>query len=227
MTRLFLPLLTHRRSEGRDPHRWLCAVLVLMALSSGCSSLRPTAVAQPYFYSLDAGRSEAPASAPKPAPTAPTLLINPTRSASGFSSQRIVYVREAHQLEYYAHSEWIDSPARMLAPLIVDAVGNGGAFRAVVTTPSAADGDLRLDTEIMRLQHELTGRPGGVRFTLRATLVDNTTRDVLAWREFDEHVAAASETPYGGVLAANQAVQTVLEQLAAWCAETARRWKAP
>jgi cholesterol transport system auxiliary component len=52
-----------------------------------------------------------------------------------------------------------------------------------------------------------------VRFTLRATLVDDRTRRVLAWREFEALVPAASEDPYGGVLAANQAVQNVLQDL--------------
>jgi len=216
MTRLLLAQ-THR----------LGAVALVIALTTGCSALQPAAVEQPYFYSLDSVRKEAPATSPKRSSNAPTLIVNPPHSASGFSSQRIVYVREAHQLEYYAHSEWIDSPARMLAPLIADVVGNSGTFRAVVRTPSAADGDLRLDTEIVRLQHELAASPSRVRFTLRATLVDNNTRAVLASQEFDESVTSISETPYGGVLAANQAVQTVLEQLAGWCAEAAGRRLAP
>ena len=207
--------------------RRLCTVVLMLALATGCSALRPAAVEQPYFYSLDSVHKEASGTSPKLKSNAPTLIVNPPHSASGFSSQRIVYVREAHQLEYYAHSEWIDSPARMLAPLIADTVGNSGTFRAVVRTPSAADGDLRLDTEIVRLQHELAASPSRVRFTLRATLVDNNTRAVLASQEFDETVTATSETPYGGVLAANQAVQIVLGQLAGWCAETAGRWKAP
>jgi hypothetical protein len=66
-----------------------------------------------------------------------------------------------------------------------------------------------------------------VRFTLRAYIVDNTTRRVLAWREFDETFAAASEDPYGGVVAANRAVQSVLEQLASFCAEAAANWHPP
>ena len=51
--------------------------------------------------------------------------------------------------------------------------------------------------------------------------MDSTTRRVLAWRVFDESVAAASDDPYGGVVAANRAVQTVLEQLAVFCATAA------
>jgi len=43
---------------------------------------------------------------------------------------------------------------------------------------------------------------------------------VLASREFEALVAATSEDPYGGVVAANQAVGTVLAELATFCAET-------
>jgi cholesterol transport system auxiliary component len=199
------------------------AALVL-ALAGGCSALRPKATPQPSFYSLDSSQSETgaatPAAAKLPA-AAPALIVNPPHAASGFDSQRIIYVRAAHQLEYFAHSEWVDTPARMLAPLLVNAVETRNAFRAVVLAPSAAAGDLTLDTEILRLQQDFSSPPSRVRFTLRAYIEDNATRRVLAWREFDATVAAASEDPYGGVMAANRAVQTVLKQLADFCAETA------
>ena len=198
--------------------RLLVAGLSLLALGA-CGTLRPAATPQPAFYALDSTRGAAPAEAPA---AAPTLIINSPHAAAGFDSPRIIYVRETHKLEYFAHSEWVDPPARMLAPLLVAAIESTGAFRAVVLTPSAAAGDLRLDTEIIRLQHEFLTQPSRVRFTLRAHLVDDKTRRVLAWREFDAVVPAASEDPYGGVVAANRAVQTVLENLAVFCAEAAR-----
>ena len=208
--------------------RSVTALLVLL-LVTGCGTLRPTAADHPSYYSLDSARVEAGAAPPSAAlsATAPTLIVNPPNAASGFDSQRIIYVREAYKLEYFSHSEWVDTPARMLAPLIVAAVENTRAFRAVVLTPSAATGDLRVDTEIVRLQHEFGSQPSRVRFTLRAYVVDNSTRRVLAWREFDETVAAASETPYGGIVAANRAVQTVLARLASFCAGTAANWPPP
>ena len=198
------------------------AALVLL-LAVGCGTLRPTAAGHPSYYSLNSARID-PGAVPRAVPLsakAPTLIVNPPHAASGFDSQRIIYVRESHKLEYFVHSEWIDTPARMLAPLIVTAVERTGAFHAVVLTPSAATGDLRLDTEVVRLQHEFGSQPSRVRFTLRAYVVDNTTRRVLAWREFDESVAAASDTPAGGIVAANQAVQAVLERLASFCSEAA------
>lgn len=211
--------------------RWrtLFAAMLCLTLIGGCTTLRPAATVQSAFYTLDSARvgmqkeSKAGAPAQVAASSATqTLIVNIPYAAAGFDSQRIIYVRDTHKLEYFAHSEWVDPPARMLAPLLVAAIENTGAFRAVIRAPSAAAGDLRLDTEIVRLQHEFQTQPSRVRFTLRAYVVDDKTRRVLAWREFDAVVPAASEDPYGGVVAANRAVQIVIETLAAFCAETAR-----
>ena len=197
--------------------RLLAAGLSLATLGA-CSTLRPTATPPPSFYALEAA---AATTRREVAAAAPTLIVSPPHAAAGFDSSRIIYVRERHKIEYFAHSEWVDPPARMLAPLLLDALENSGAFRAVVAAPSAASGELRLDTEILRLQHEFGTRPSRVRFSMRAYVVENATRQVLAWREFDESAPAASEDPYGGVVAANRAVQAALARLAQFCAETA------
>lgn len=205
------------------PHGWrLIAAALSLTLVCGCGMLGPAVSPQSNFYSLADARNSAMPATPRAAVTAPTLIVSPPHAAAGFDSQRIMYVRQADQLEYFAHNEWIDTPARMLAPRIVAAVESSGAFRAVVQTPSPAAGEMRLDTEILRLQHEFLSTPSRVRFTLRAYLVESATRRVIASREFDAAVPAASEDPYGGVVAANRAVQTVLESLSAFCAEATR-----
>lgn len=208
----------------------LGAALLLLSLLGGCGALKPVSTPPPAFYALDSARSEATAPVVKSrrwrdGNPAPTLIVNPPHAAAGFDSKRIIYVREPHQLEYFAHSEWVDTPARMIVPLIVAAVENSGAFRAVVLTPSAATGDLRLDTEIMRLQQDFSRQPSQVRFTLRAYIVDNTTRQVLAQGEFDATVPAAGDDPRSGVRAANRAVHEVLESLAGFCSESASHWQ--
>mgnify|MGYP000656009630 CR=1 FL=1 len=213
-------VLTVCRSWRRFVAAGLCVVL-----AGGCEALRPTAsTPAPGYYSLDDARGNAAGGRALPA-AAPTLVIGPPRAAAGFDSQRIIYVREAHRLEYFAHSEWIDPPARMLAPLIVAALRDSGGFSAVVLAPSSAGGDLRLDTEVLRLQQEFAGQPSRVRFTLRAALVENTSRRVIASRDFEGTALSASEGPYGGVLAANQAVRAVLEDLATFCATAAANWR--
>jgi cholesterol transport system auxiliary component len=209
---------------------WFGAAGLALTLNAGCGALFPKVALKPSFYTLDrapAAPHEATGSAPRVLTAAPTLIINPPGAASGFDSPHIIYSRGSHTHEYFSHNEWVDTPARMLAPLILAAIENGGAFRAVVLTPSVAAGDLRLDTEIMRLEQDFVDQPSRVRFTLRAYVVDDATRRVLAWREFDETIAATSEDPVGGVVAANRAVQIVLEKLASFCTEAAGSWQPP
>jgi cholesterol transport system auxiliary component len=203
---------------------------LLISLMAGCAALRPSVPPPLSFYSLDNARITAnTATRPAAASLASslTLTVNPAHAASGFNSQHMIYTREAHQLEHFAHSQWIDTPARMLAPLIVSAIENSGTFRAVILSPSHASSDLRLDSEIVRLQQEFDTQPSRVRFTLRAYVIENKSRRVLAVREFDASVAVASEETYAGVVAANRAVHTVLEQLASFCSEASRSWQAP
>ncbi len=157
---------------------------------------------------------------------APTLVVSSPRATAAFDSRRIIYVHQPHRLEYFAHSEWVDTPARMLSPLVVEALEKSGAFRDVVPAQSSASGDLRLDTEVLQLQQEFESRPSRVRFSLRAHLVEVATRRVIAARNFEEAATAPSDDPYGGVVAANQAVRTVLENLAAFCGEAAGSWRA-
>ena len=82
---------------------------------------------------------------------------------------------------------------------------------------------MRLETEIIRLQQEFQTTPSRVHFTLRANLLDEKTRHVIAWREFDTAVPSATDDPYGGVVAANLAVQSVLKEVAAFCLQQVGR----
>ncbi|MDP2761917.1 MAG: ABC-type transport auxiliary lipoprotein family protein [Sideroxyarcus sp.] len=203
--------------------------VLLITLVGGCAVLNPAEMTQPIFYSLDNATVEPVASRRTTmnlSKTAPTLIVNPVHAVSGFDSQRIIYVREPHRLDYYAYNKWVDTPARMVTPLIISALESRGTFRAVILTPSAASGDLRLDTEIIRLQHELWTQPSRVRLTLRAYIVESTTREVLAAREFEAVEIVKNENPYGVVVAANHAVQAVLQQLAIFSSDAAEIWQA-
>lgn len=204
--------------------RWAGLLAALLALG-GCSLLKPTATPAASFYSLDQGPVTAAARAPAPPSSPPganpTLIISPPRAAAGFDSSRIIYIRQAHKMEYFAQSEWVDPPARMLGPLMASALEQSGAFRAVVLTPGSATGEFRLDTEITRLQQDFRPHPSRVNFVLRAYLVDEKTRQVVAWREFDQSLEAPSEDARGGVEAANRVVQQVLQELSAFVSQHA------
>lgn len=201
------------------PHR---ALMLAMLLSlGGCGVLRPAAAPGPVVYTLNAASPRA-AAAGRPAASAPVLLVQPTRAAAGFDSPRILYRRETHRLDAFAYSEWAEPPARMLAPLLLDALEHTGAFRAVVVSTGAATADYRLDTELVQLLQDFSTTPSRVVLRLRATLVQESTRRVHAVRPFDVTLEAPSDDPAGGVVAANQAATRLVRDVAAFCAEAIR-----
>ena len=148
-----------------------------------------------------------------------TLLVTSPRTESGFDTTRIAYTRSPLTLEYYSKSQWADTPARMLTPLLVRALESTGMFRAVLTPPIAANADLQLDITLIRLQQEFLQRPSRVRLTLRVCLIDISANRVLASRLFEIHEPAPSEDAYGGVQAANAAVTGTLREIAEFLAE--------
>jgi len=208
------------RPEDLTPLWRRAAVCVLAALLAGCGNLFGPPPTTPHFWSLDAPAPPASAPAPAPRASAPVLIVAKPRAAAGFDTDRIVYVREEHRLEPYADNQWIDAPQRMIAPLIADSLARTGAFAAVLATPSPANGQWELDTEIVRLQHEVAAQR--VRFTLRATLVDRPLRTAVVAREFDAVAPTPSTNPAGAVAAANVAVADVLRQLTAFCVDATR-----
>ena len=206
----------------------LLATPVAALLLGGCtSSLLPQPQAAPALFALSsedaAPAAPAPPPAGGPAAAAPALVLNLPRASPGYDSTQIVYVLRPLEIEYFARSRWVDTPSSMLAPMMVRAIERSGAFHAVLGAPTAASAQLRLETELVRLQQEFFAtRPSQAHLTLRATLVDAASRQVIARQEFDARVAAPTDDPYGGVVAAQGAPRRVLAQLAAFCAGAVR-----
>jgi cholesterol transport system auxiliary component len=195
----------------------LCAALVT---SPACVSLGPpTPTAR---YALEGFLDGAPVAGP-----GPVLVVAQPTAAPGFGSPRIVYVKRAHELQAFARSAWVDPPARMLGPLLVRALERSGAFAAVTDATSGAAAELRLETELVRLQQEFTSRPSRVRLTLRVQLSEVRSRRVLGVREIEELEEAPSDDPYGGAVAANRAVRRALEAVASFCGERLAERPAP
>lgn len=184
-----------------------------------CSPLQPVKQEAVNTFALEArfeGRSVAPLH------EAPVVLVSPMRARPGFDTRRMAYVRKAHELEYFARNQWVDAPARMLTPLLAQALESTGAYRAALMSSGGAAANLRLESEIVRLQQEFLSVPSQVRLGLRVQLIDVEARKVLATREFDVTEAASGDDPYGGVLAANRAVLRILGEVAEFCAMQAK-----
>lgn len=152
------------------------------------------------------------------AASAPVLMIARPRAHGAYDTTRIAYMQQQYGLRYYTRSQWADTPARMLAPLMAEALNAAGRFQALYASPGRVAADLRLDTELLRFHQDFTQQPIEMHITLRAQLVDLTEQRVIATRLFDVREPAPSGDAYGGVQAANRAVARLLEELAGFCA---------
>ena len=150
----------------------------------------------------------------------PTLLVSLPQPAPGFESQRMAYEQVPHELRYFATSQWVDSPARMLAPLITTTLEAGKEWDSVVQLPSVVRGDYRLDISQVALVQQFTQQPSRIRLTLRAQLMTVFDPRVIGTRSFEFREEAPSEEAYGGVEAAHKAVGRFLVELKQWLHNT-------
>lgn len=181
-----------------------------MLLLAGCTGFSAPQVSSQAIYVLEAQ----PATTPAKVKRNLVLAVGPPQARPGFDTPQMAYVRQPHELNYFVTSRWADTPARMLGPLLVQAMEQTGGFRAVVQTQGAVRADVRLDTELIRLWHDFATQPSRVQLSLRAQLIDVRGQKVLAARQFDDVENAASDDAYGGVTAANRALQRMLDRLA-------------
>ena len=205
-------------ARGRRRAVGLGALVLVVAWLAGCASggrLVQDSV-QTHLLSVPAAPRVAPASA------GPVLLVSPPGVRAGLDSPRIAYVQRPFELSYFARSEWADTPARMLQPLLVQSLEGSGAFQAVVAGPSPAVADLRLETEVLALQQEFLSTPSVARVALRAQVVDPASRRVVATDTFEAVEPADSADPYGGVVATNRALGRVLAELTAFVSRLGR-----
>jgi len=194
--------------------RYTPVLLAAAALLAACAPLKLPQPESQSTYLLDA---QAPA-ARQSAHHDLALAVGETRAWPGFDGAAMAYTRRANEIEYFARNRWAEPPARMITPLLAQALERSGGFRAVVRAGSPAAADLRLDTELMRLVQDFRARPSRVELALHAQLIDLRDGRVLAAQDFAATENAPSDDPYGGVAAANGALARLLGELTAFCA---------
>lgn len=185
--------------------------LMLATLLAGCSAFPAQQAVNMHRYLLDAK----PAVDSAPHKNNQAIEISLPTAWPGFDSPQMVYLQKPLELEYFASHRWVDTPAHMIKPLLAQALAQ--RFGTVITTPGTLGARFRLDTELVRLQQNFTNKPSRIQLTLKARLIDVKDKRVIAEKLFDESENAESDDAYGGAVAANRALQRVLDQLAEFC----------
>lgn len=188
-------------------------VPLLLLVTTGCTPGLLTQPAEPPgVYLIDTLPTDLPLPRRPTGQAGPGIAVSTVRSAAGFGSSDMLYVKEPHHLQTFARHRWADRPARMLEPLLVTLLERSGLFAGVSGPGSQARSALRLDTELRRLQQVFDGADSRVELVVRVALLDTRARRLRASQLFRVTVAA-DPSPYGGVQAANRAAALFGDEL--------------
>jgi cholesterol transport system auxiliary component len=184
----------------------LLTVSGLLFVLSACTTLTSSPVHQ---YQLNAFGAVA-----KIHPKQRTsILINQPSAMVGYDTKHMLYVTKPYQLSVFADNSWMSAPANMLLPLVVQSVESSHYFYAVASSPEAINTDYRLELQLLALEQNFLVKPSQLRLVVRATLMQVMNNHMIAETTLYEQLPCPKDTPYGGVLAANQATQALTRRI--------------
>jgi cholesterol transport system auxiliary component len=188
------------------------AALALPLLLGGCISVFPkTKPVQMYRFGDQVAAPAAPASAP-------TLVIKgPIAFPPASGGDRILTVT-GDENAYIGGARWVAPAASLFDAALLKAFDAPGAPRLVARgEPLAAPSTLRIDVRTFEAQY-----PGPtVRVQLRATLIRNSDRTLIAEKAFDAEAPAGDNRQTAIVAAFDKAVGQALAGVRDWTAATA------
>ncbi|STY29793.1 ABC transporter auxiliary component [Legionella wadsworthii] len=180
----------------------LCTVML-----SACS---PVKISVKNQYQLSAYSTKKVSKIPMPI----TLLVTAPDAAAGYQTDQMLYIKKPFELEPFVKNAWVNSPADMLYPLIIQSLQSTNLFKAVTSNAYTLGANYRLDTQLLALQQNFLKKPSVLEFSVKVVLTHVSDNKVLGSKIFNLKIPCPSDTPYGGVIAANKATQIFTGDLA-------------
>lgn len=186
-------------------------IVLSMLILSGC--LSPAVTEPESIYIL----SSSPAYVPTKKSHSITVMVLQPETNQAYNTTQMAYTVKSYQIGYYIHHRWVETPAQMLYPLIIQTLQNTHYFHAVVTPRFTGHYDYLLSTQILKLQQDFIRYPAMAELTIRLQLSKAATNQVIATKQFSIVQPITQSPPYGGVIAFNQATREMLKQMAEFC----------
>ncbi len=144
------------------------------------------------------------------------LVAQPITSEINNTTQ-MAYTIGQHQIAYFAKNRWADTPAQMLQSLLIQTLQNTKYFYAVESPPITAQYDYVINTQLLQFEQQFFTHSSGVVITLRVQIIKTSNDKIVAAKQFTVREPALENTPYGGVVAANQAAAKLTAQVVKFC----------
>jgi len=198
---------------ARVSRRWVPSAMAL-ALAS-CASLLGVSRA-PHLYRVAPQRNFPPSLPHLPV----QLLIDVPIAPASLDTVRIALSRSAVSIDYFADSEWTDRVPLLVQTALLESFENSKAITAIDRESAGLRADFILQTEIRHFEalYDSPNGPPTVWVAINVRLVNPAGRDIVAKASFDRHQPApANEIPQV-VLAFNEALGGVMEDIVVWTA---------
>lgn len=134
-----------------------------------------------------------------------SILVTMPEAVAGYQTEQMLYMKKPFELSPFANNAWVDQPANILFPLIVQSLQSSGYFYAVASSPHAESTDYRLDTQLIALEQNFLKNPSVLDLVVKIVLTNVGENRVVASKVISQHIPCTMSSPYGGVLAANVA----------------------
>jgi cholesterol transport system auxiliary component len=197
-----------------NPRIALAAALVFLA--AGCAGLFTEPPKK--LYRITPVSSFAPG-----LPHVPTLLLLDVPEApTGLDSERIALTRPPLSLDYFADSQWTDRAPIVIQTALLHSFENSGDIVAIDREAAELRADFALRTEIRHFEaeYDAADKPPRIRVTLGARLVDLATQKIVAEQSFARDVLASENDITHVVVAFDQALGGVMQEIVAWTLTT-------
>jgi len=139
-------------------------------------------------------------------PKLPSLYVAMPDAVAGYQTEQMVYQKTPYELNIFVHNTWFNAPATMLYPLILQSLQQSYAFTAVTGGANIDKTKYRLDTQVLTLQQNFMRKPSQLEWKINASITRVDDQRIIASRIFQGSITCTSDTPYGGAIAANQAI---------------------
>jgi cholesterol transport system auxiliary component len=121
------------------------------------------------------------------------------------------------KVEYYANAMWVDRPAAMIEPLIIQSFKNSGAIEVVAGRRSDVRPDFMLQTNIAAFQaQQAESGPPEARVVMSARLMAMPKREVVGTTEIGRSAPAQAGDLPSIAAAFDEALGKVLKRLVEW-----------
>ena len=199
------------------------AVVLAAAGLLGACALADVAVGPP--PSLYVLKAPAPGPARTASPVAAQIVVEDFVAPAAIDTTRIVFQPNENEIAYYANARWSDRAPRVISSLLVETLTGTGHFPAIIGPGSNVRMDYALVGDIRSFSARRDAEAGQgqgttkVRVAFYVRLLRARDRSIVAAREFSSEAAASGGGMANVVAAYDDALGTVLGEIADWTLE--------